>query len=253
MLIDAHAHLTHTEDPELEARLQRAQEANVRAIINVCTDAQDLERGLLLSRRVSSPRIYTVASITPHDAAKEMPDFVSLIEQAIEEKSLVAIGETGLDYHYYQETKEKQKERLRFFIRLAQKVHVPIVIHCRDAFDDLFQIFDEEPKAQVMIHCFTGTLVEAEKALSRGWYLSFSGIVTYPKSKELQEVASKVPLDKILLETDSPYLAPQKYRGRPNEPAHIVETARLIASLRNIPVEELCTACYRNTCQLFAL
>lgn len=258
MFIDAHAHLTGQEDPLLPDLLSRAALAGVKTILNVCCDLDDLTRGLVLAAGTSTPKIYTIAAITPHDAAKEMDQFFSLIEESAQAGSLVAIGETGLDYHYMHAPKERQQELLRVHFQLASKEKLPIVIHCRDAFDDLFVILDEESKLcssppQVMLHCFTGGIKEARAAVERGWYISFSGCVTFPKSLGLQEVASMVPLDKVLIETDTPYLAPQGYRGRRNEPAFIVETAKMVAKCKNIPQELLAQHATENTETLFKL
>src|SRR5262249_13772482 len=129
----------------------------------------------------------------------------------------------------------------------------PVVIHCRDAYDDLEEILDRECKSRVMMHCFTGTIEEARRAISRGWYISISGIVTFPKSSGLHQVAKEIPLDRLLLETDSPYLAPQGYRGKTNEPAYLHVTAEYVAKLRNISLDELARKTTENVQNLFDL
>lgn len=248
-LIDAHAHLTHAEADAVQQLLQRAKEANVEAIINVCCDLDDLLRGLKLAESSQNPKVYTVAALTPHDAAKDDTAFFQQIKKCISEKKLVAIGETGLDYYYNHAPKEVQMASFARYRDLAQEHNLPIVIHCRDAFDDVCNILD--PLEKVMLHCFTGTVAEAERALERGWYISLSGIVTFPKSTGLQEVAKMVPLDRLLIETDSPYLAPQGYRGQKNEPSFLVATAKIVAALKGISVAALAEATTKNVKRLF--
>ncbi len=247
MFIDAHAHLTYDNHPELEPLLKRAAESGLEAIINVACDLDDLERALLLSKQNFGPKVYTAAALTPHDAAKDDDAFYKAIEKASGE--LVAIGETGLDYHYNLAPKDLQKKSLERYLELARRINLPLVIHCRDAFSDLFSIIPKD--TAVMLHCFTGSLQEAKEAVDRGWFVSFSGIVTFSKSIALQEVAKYLPEDHIFLETDSPYLAPQGYRGKQNEPAYLVETAKFVANLRGVSVEKLAASTTDNVKRLF--
>lgn len=253
MLIDSHAHLTHISFSEdVRPFLERAKSSGIESIVNICTNPLELERGLALASEF--PWIYTVAATTPHDVAKEGEEAFPIMERHAMQGDLVAIGETGLDYHYYPETKEIQQLFLRRYLQLAIKCSRPVVIHCREAFADLFQILDEEYEGRPgVLHCFTGTLEEADEVIKRGWYLSLSGIVTFKKSTTLQEIAKKVPLGQLLIETDSPYLAPAPHRGKPNEPAYLLDTAKFIANLRGIPLENLAAATTFNTRSLFSL
>jgi TatD DNase family protein len=257
MLIDAHAHLTHPDfQGDLPTLVEEAKRVGIEAIVNICTDPDEVEQGLALCR--TYPEIYTVAATTPHDADKEGEAYFPQMERYAHSGVLVAIGETGLDYHHYSASKEIQKLFLRRYLQLAIQCHLPVVIHCREAFADLFQILDEEYVVgglhlPGMLHCFTGTLVEAKEVVARGWYLSLSGIVTFKKSQTLQEVAKYVPLDQLVIETDAPYLAPLPYRGKRNVPAYLIETARFIASLRGISFEELAAATSRNARTLFGI
>jgi TatD DNase family protein len=253
MLIDAHAHLT---DPtfrnDLPELLKRAQEAGVVAIVNICTDPEEVAFGLRLKQEF--PWIYTVASTTPHDAEKEGEKHFAQMEQYAASGALVAIGETGLDYYHYSHTKEIQKYFLRKYLQMAKHCGLPIVIHCREAFEDLFKILDEEYQGLPgVLHCFTGTIAEAEEVIKRGWYVSFSGIVTFKKSIELQEVAKNIPLDRLLIETDAPYLAPLPFRSKRNEPAFLIETAKCVATLRGIPLTTLASATSENARALFRI
>lgn len=250
MLIDSHAHLSA---PPLidhaEEILQRAQQGHISAIVNICTDVSSLEKGLLLSQR--HPWIYNAAAVTPHDAAT-WKDFLPHIQKHTSQ--LVAIGETGLDYHYEHSPRDLQLESLLHHFALAHEAKLPVVFHCRQAFDDLFAMADRHLKnTPALLHCFTGTQEEAKKCLDRGWLISFSGIVTFKKSVELQEVARFVPMDQMVIETDAPYLAPQSKRGKLNEPAYISETAHFLAQLKGISIEKFAVATSDNARSFFKL
>lgn len=252
-LIDSHAHLTGDElYPDVDSILQRAFDAGVESIINICTDVKTLERGVELRKRY--PQVYNAASTTPHDAVTEGDLYFSTMEAAARRGDLVAVGETGLEYFHFPETKEVQKTLFVRYLQLAIETSLPVIIHCRDAFEDFFKIIDDVyPNRPGVLHCFTGTEQEAQQLMERGWYLSLSGIVTFKKSEELRRVAKNIPLDRLLVETDSPYLAPQSRRGKQNEPAYIFETARCVADVRGISVETLVEATNSNTKSLFFL
>ncbi|MBA3602864.1 MAG: TatD family hydrolase [Parachlamydiaceae bacterium] len=247
---DSHAHLgDEALYPNIDSILERAKKANLSNILNICTNVETLERGLLLQK--SYPWIFNAAATTPHDAEKEGEVVFPLIAHHARQGDLAAIGETGLDYYYYKETQESQKHFLRLYLQLALECELPVVIHCRDAFSDLFQILDEEyivngKHATGVLHCFTGTLAEAKEVIARGWYLSLSGIVTFKKSHELKEVAKWVPLNQLLIETDAPYLAPHTKRGSVNEPGYLPETASLIAQAKGLTLEEVAAATSTN-------
>lgn len=252
-MFDSHAHLSDPAlYPQIDPILQRAKAAGVEHIINICTDLQTLHDGLKLAEKY--PWVYNAAAATPHDAHEDQEPFFKAIKAAAEAGQLAAIGETGLEYHYFPQTAPDQKRWLIRFMHLALDLKLPLIIHCREAFNDLFEIIDAEYKgAPGILHCFTGTLEEARGVIERGWYLSLSGIVTYKKSAALQEVAKWVPLDKLLIETDAPYLAPQSNRGKQNEPAYIAETAALIANLKGVPISELISKTNNNTLTAFKL
>ena len=203
---DSHAHLSASSVlPDIEGILARAKEAGVKRILNICTDVETLEKGLLLQKR--HPQISNAGATTPHDVEKEGESAFPFFAEAARSKKLVAVGETGLDYYYEHSNQEMQKRFLKRYLHLALECSLPVIFHCRDAFDDLFAIADHEYKknAPAILHCFTGTIHEAEKVLSRGWHLSLSGIVTFKKSEALREVARIVPLSQLLIETDTPY------------------------------------------------
>ncbi len=256
-LFDSHAHLTSDQVfPEVDEVLERAQEAGVEKIVNICTCDVTLKRGLDLRKKYDW--IYNAASTTPHDIVEDGERLFPLMAEHARSGDLVAVGETGLDYYYHEESKELQQHFLSKYFALALETRLPVVIHCRDAFDDFFRILDEDYRvegfhAPGVLHCFTGTLQDAHEVINRGWYLSLSGIVTYKQSHELREVAQITPLNQLLIETDTPYLAPQSRRGKKNEPAYIVETAQLIADLKGIPLEELVEATNENAVKFFGI
>ncbi len=252
MLIDTHAHLTMEPLVGDESVLERARQAGVERIVNICTDAKSLHAGLALAKRhpKSHPWVFNTAATTPHDVQKEGDVFFSDVEKAAE--FLVAIGETGLDYYYEHSPKKVQQEFLSRYLLLAKEKNLPLVFHCRDAFNDLFSITSEiYGNCAAVLHCFTGTQEEAKRGLDRGWYISFSGILTFKKSEELRHIASYVPLDKILVETDAPYLAPQSRRGKTNEPAFIRETLAVLAACKNLTSEEMEKITWANAEKLF--
>lgn len=249
---DSHAHLSSIEGiPLIENLIERAKKEQVARIVNICTDVVTLEAGIELNRLY--PFIKNAGATTPHDVESEGESAFSFFEKAAKEKKLCAIGETGLDYHYQYSPKELQKKFLIRYLHLAEETNLPVIFHCREAFLDLFRIVDLEypSKAQAILHCFTGTMSEAEAVLERGWYLSLSGIVTFKKSEALREVAKRVPLSQLLIETDTPYLAPQSQRGKMNEPSFLPEIARCIAEVKGVSVEDVAKATSDNAQRLF--
>jgi len=250
-VIDSHAHLTSPQIlSEVDAVVMRAKEAGVEKIINICTDEVSLEEGLKLQERC--PGIFNTAATTPHDVEEEGESFFPIVKASVEK--LVAIGETGLDYFYEHSPKEKQKAFLAHYFELAIQSGLPIIFHCRDAFEDLFALADEQYKdRKAVLHCFTGTKEEAKKCLDRGWMVSFSGIITFKKSSYFEEIIQYVPLDRIFIETDSPYLAPQKRRGKQNEPSFIGEVVEKIAEWKGVSFQEVEKTTTKNISQFFAL
>jgi len=251
--IDSHAHLTSPSVlPHLEEVLARARLAQVSYILNICTDPESLKEGLFLATQ--HPWIKNAGATTPHDVAEEGEEAFPLFSAAAKGKKLAAVGETGLDYHYAYSPKEIQKQFLKRYLHLAAETHLPVIFHCREAFSDLFSVVDSEYPAQApaVLHCFTGTIQEAEQVIKRGWYLSLSGIVTFKKSEPLREVAKMVPLSQLLIETDTPYLAPQSQRGKPNEPSFIPEIAAAIAAAKGIAPEQVALATAENAKRLFS-
>ncbi len=252
-MIDTHAHLTSDElFMQIDDLIVRAKKADINKIFNIATDLKTLERGILL--REKYPMIENIASTTPHDVDQEGESFFPVVKEMAQQKRLIAIGETGLDYHYTHSSKENQMKYFRKYIELAIEVNLPLVIHCREAFRDLIEILDQYPKMRrILIHCFTGSKEEAQECLSRGYYLSFSGILTYKKSVELQHVCATAPIEQIVIETDAPYLAPQSLRGKQNEPSYIIETLAKMAELKSKTFHEMALITSNNTKSLFKI
>lgn len=250
-MIDSHAHVTGPALlPEAEQVIARAKQAGVRSIVNICTDLSSLQEGIKLHDK--HPSLFNCAATHPHDVEKEGSDFLPHVLASLDK--LVAIGETGLDYYYEYSPKVVQQKFLKRYLALAQETGLPVIFHCREAMKDLFAICDVEYKnGPAVMHCFTGTLEEAKEALNRGWYISFSGVITYKKSEELREVVRYVPLDRIFVETDAPFLAPQSRRGKQNEPAFVIETAAKVAEVKGITLEEVEHATEKNCMQFFGL
>ena len=250
-MIDSHAHLTSSQIlPEVEDIIDRAKGAGVHTIINICTDRPSLEAGLKLAERHKG--IHNTAATTPHDVEEDGEAFFPLVENAVEK--LVAIGETGLDYFYEHSPKKLQQEFLARYFALAKRCNLPIIFHCREAFPDLFAMANEMYQNRpAVLHCFTGTKEEAKGCLDRGWFVSFSGIITFKKSKELRDVVQYVPLEQMFVETDTPYLAPQSHRGKQNEPAFVIEIAEKIAEIKGVSLEEVEKVTSENISRFFRL
>ncbi len=251
--IDSHAHVT-SDAPfsTADELLKRAQEAGLTAIVNICTDPLSVQRGIELRQKY--PWFHLVACTPPNDVQQFGEKHFDFFVKAAHDGHFKAIGETGLDYHYDYSPKALQQEYLIKYLHLAIETNLPVVIHCRDAFEDFFTIIDREYLNRPgILHCFTGTMREAQQVIERNWYLSLSGIVTFKKSLELQEVAKWVPLENLLIETDTPYLAPQSKRGKMNEPAYLPEVAQMVARLKGISVEEVASVTAQNACKVFKL
>jgi TatD DNase family protein len=249
MYFDSHAHLTSQEfADDIDEVITRANRAGVDKIINVCIDEACLNKGLELKKKWNC--IYNSAAVHPHDAEKEGAYFFPIVEKAAKEGKIVAIGESGLDYYYEHSSKKTQQEYLVRHFELAKQYQLPLIIHCREAFADLFTLIDQ---CQAVLHCFSGTLEEAKQVLEKGWLISFSGIITFKKSGLLREVVKYVPLDRMFIETDAPFLAPQSQRGKRCEPAFVVETAGTIAEVKGIELEEVARTTFQNALHFFLL
>jgi TatD DNase family protein len=258
VLIDSHCHIAGPEfADDLDQVIQRAQDAGVaRAfVILAADDHPELEQANQVRARWSEVRFSI--GVHPHAAGKYASDPAETareVGRAIDAQPLSrAIGEIGLDYHYDFAPREVQQQVFREQIRLARRLKLPIVIHTREAEDDTFRILTEEQASEIggVFHCFTGDRAMARRALDIGFHLSLAGIVTFPRALELKEVSRMVPLDRLLVETDSPFLAPVPYRGKRNEPAHVARVADAIGELRNTSAEAVADATSENFHRLF--
>lgn len=251
-LIDSHAHLTSSAftSKEVEAMIQRALDSGVESIINIATTNESLKTGLELQKIY--PFIKNAAATTPHDVQKEGEFAFDYFEKEALNQQLVAIGETGLDYYYEHSDRICQQTYFIKYLDLAKRTSLPVIIHCREAFKDLLAIIDSHfAQKPFLIHCFTGSIEEAKAVFDRGGMISFSGMVTFKKSLEIQEVARMAPLHSFLIETDTPFLAPVPYRGKVNQPAYVVEVAKMVAHLKGLSLETIATSTLSNTKRFF--
>lgn len=252
MITDTHAHVGwESFDADLEAVLERARAAGVERMIVVGTTAETSRQAREVCRGRSG--LHPTAGIHPHDAGAAGPAERSAIEDLARAEECVAVGETGLDYFKEHSPRAAQAECFRWQLALARELDKPVVIHCRDALADVLAALDEFPGVRAVMHCFTYGPEELEPCLERGLYVSFSGVVTYRRNDANRAAARVVPLERLLVETDCPFLAPEGHRGRRNEPALVREVLACIAAERGTELEDLARATSANAAQLFAL
>jgi len=253
MLIDSHAHLDdvrYAEDrPDM---IQRAWDAGVRHIVTIGTGSGPDDMGCGIPIAESYDWIQTSLGIHPHDAAKVEDRHFDLMKSLATHPKVVAIGETGLDYHYDHSPREVQREVFARQLSIASELDLPVIVHTRNADEDTEQMIRKTTPARGVLHCFTSGAALADAALDMGFMISFSGITTFPNAKDLVDIVKKVPSDRILIETDCPYLAPTPHRGKRNEPAFVAETARFVAKVRNVELEQLESEILSNFTRLFS-
>lgn len=253
MFTDSHCHINAADfADDREETVQRAREMQITYILDVCDDIADMPR--LLDFCAKHKQIYTTAGVHP-ELADKYPDFTAeqILEQA-KSPYVVGVGECGLDYYYNAGIKEQQLKVLAEHIKAAQLSGLPLIIHNRESDDDMMALLGEAYKKQKFkgeLHCFSSSEKLLEFALSIGFYISASGIITFKKSEELRQMFKNVPNDRLLIETDSPYLAPVPHRGQRNEPAFVVNTAQVLAELKNMAVADLAELTTNNFLALF--
>lgn len=257
MFVDTHAHVDYDKFDEDRAEvIKRAKEAKLTHIIQIALGPQE-ESIQKAYDMVQSDDMFTMAvGLHPHDADAHTDEIEAIIEQYLTKPKVVALGEIGLDYYYDNSDRDNQRHAFESLMSVAKRMQKPICVHTRDAFDDtlaLTQNQDIFTTAQGVIHCFTGDKRQARAFLDAGALISFSGVVTFSKAIDVQEAATFVPLDRMLIETDCPFLAPTPHRGKRNEPSYVVEVAKKIAALKNISVEEVATQTTQNAQTLFGL
>jgi TatD DNase family protein len=263
MFVDSHAHLDGRQfDSDREQVIARAREAGVQTIVAIGNGdgPPDLDHGILLAEKY--PFIYATIGIHPHEARLADDAAYRKMEELAKHAKVIAWGEIGLDYFYDHSPREVQKEVFRRQMEMAAAAKLPIVIHCRpseasdDAWEDFFKMIEENWSDKGLggiLHCFTGTRLQAKRALDMGFMISFAGNVTFPKAQQIRDAALEVPLDRMLIETDCPFLAPVPNRGKRNEPAFVKDTAKKIAELRGLSPEEFGQQTSRNFYKFFKL
>ena len=253
-LIDSHAHLDFDKfNKDRDEVIQRAKSHGVINIINVGSNLSSSHRSLSLSQKYDM--IYAVVGIHPHEAKDLDKQALKVLKDLAKADKVVGIGEIGLDFYYDNSPRDKQKEAFREQLQLAKEIKLPVVIHSREADEETINILKEEnmKNHNILLHSYTGGKEMAEEALAMGFYFSAGGIVTFNSAQELKEIMQKIPLSRILLETDSPYLAPSPHRGKRNEPMYVKEVAKYIATLKNTTFENVAETTTKNTKRFFNL
>jgi TatD DNase family protein len=251
-VIDSHAHLNDPDfDADLHEVIQRAKAAGVTGIINIGYDLPSSRRAVELAAEYDW--MHAVTGVHPHYAQKVTPEILAELEQLARAPQVVAIGETGLDYYYDNSPREIQQQVFHRHLELAERLGLPVVVHSRDATQDTLAIIREHPGNRYLMHCYSQSVESARIYLDLGCYISFAGPVTFKNAHKLRQVAAAVPLDRLLIETDCPYLAPVPHRGKRNEPAWVKHVAEKLSELHSIPVEELIAVTTANTQAFFGI
>jgi TatD DNase family protein len=254
MLVDSHCHLDFADfATETDAVVARARAAGVGTLVTICTRLTEFERVLAIAERFDD--VWCSVGIHPHEAENEPDATAARLVELARHPKVVGIGEAGLDFYYDHSPRERQKEVFRRHIGAARLAGLPLIVHSRDADEETAALLEEGAAAGGLagvIHCFSSTAMLAERALALGFYISLSGIVTFRKAEQLRAIARDIPADRILVETDSPYLAPVPHRGKRNEPAFVVHTAELLAELRGEAADAFAATTTANFYRLFA-
>jgi TatD DNase family protein len=256
-LIDSHAHVDVSDfDADRDAMLARAQAAGVGTLLAIGNGPEIEKLGAAIHYAEQKDWIYASIGIHPHEAKHATEEHYAELDRLAQHSRVIAWGEIGLDYHYDHSPRDTQAQVFCRQLEQARTAKRPIVIHCREAWTDCLKLLEQHWRSSALggiFHCFAGTLAEARQGMEMGFLISFAGNVTYPKAQNLRDVAGEVPLDCLLVETDSPFLAPQPHRGRRNEPAYVAEVAQSIANVRNLPADEVACATAENFRRLFNL
>lgn len=254
MIFDSHTHLNAEQfNDDIPETIERAKELGVTKMAVVGFDTPMIEKSLQLSHDYSN--IYSIIGWHPTEAGSYTKDIEKKLQEQLTMPKVVALGEIGLDYYWMEDPKAVQAEVFRRQIAIAKEMNLPISIHTREALADTYQILKEEDIRDIggIMHSFSGDFEWAKRFLDLGMHISFSGVVTFKKAQDVQEAATHVPLDRLLVETDAPYLAPVPYRGKRNEPGYTRYTVEKIAELRNLPIEEVALQTWKNAHRLFRI
>ena len=251
--IDSHSHLVlESFQNDVDEVIQQAFSNDITYIVQSCDNLEEIEKNLVLTKKYSN--IYSSVGIHPHEAKSWTSVTRDTIIKYTKEEKVIAIGETGLDFYYNYSPQDTQVNVFREQIKIAKETKLPLVIHCRDAFKELIQILKEEkPDCGGVFHCFTGTLNDAKEGLDLGFYISFSGTLTFKNTIDLKEAAKEIPLEKTLIETDCPFLAPIPHRGKRNEPKYVKFIAGELANIHSVTIEEIGKITSENTKKLFGI
>ncbi len=254
MLVDSHCHLDFEDfAEELDEIVQRARDAGIGRMVTISTRVKKFPQVLAIAERFDD--VYCSVGTHPHRADKELDVAIADLVKLTDHPKVVAIGEAGLDYFYEYSPREAQAEGFRNHIAAARETGLPLVIHSRDADEDMAEILTEETGKGAfpfILHCFSSGRALAETGIELGGYVSFSGILTFGRSQDIRDIARDLPTDRLLVETDSPYLAPPPYRGKRNEPSYVVNTARVLAETRGVSEEEIAATTTENFFRLFS-
>ncbi|MDP9137375.1 MAG: TatD family hydrolase [Pseudomonadota bacterium] len=252
-VVDSHCHLDFPElSADLPAVIDRAAEAGVRLMVTISTRVRRFDAVLRIAERFDN--VYCSIGTHPHNAAEEPEVSAEELVALTRHPKVVAIGESGLDFHYQHSPREAQARSFRVHIEAARRSGLPLIVHSREAEDDTAAIIEEETAAgtlRVLLHCFSSKAALADRGLAAGCFISFSGILTFRNTTEIETAARLSPLDRLLVETDAPYLAPVPKRGKSNEPAFVVHTLRKLAEIKSVTPEEMARATNRNFFRLF--
>ncbi|MCL5935164.1 MAG: TatD family hydrolase [Firmicutes bacterium] len=254
LLVDTHAHIDIEEfHADREDTVKRAAQSGVAVIVNASFDLHSSRRSVSLAAKYGG--VYAIVGVHPHDAAKVPEGYLDDLADLARQPGVVALGEMGLDYYRDLSPREAQKKVFRDQLALAREMEIPVVIHDRDAHGDLMDILRKDgiPEKGGIMHCYSGSWDMALECMRMGFYISIAGPVTYPNAARLKDIASRLPLDRILIETDCPYLTPQINRGKRNEPAYVKYVAIEIARLRGMPPEDLARATSENAGRIFGI
>ncbi|MCI5050318.1 MAG: TatD family hydrolase [Rickettsiales bacterium] len=252
MLVDSHCHLNYPEFSDIETTIANAKQAGIQLMQTISTKRSDFDEVIALAE--SHERIYGSIGIHPHEAESHQDVTVEEIVSRAQHPKIIGIGETGLDFFYEHSPREEQEILFRRHIEASRQTGLPLIVHSRDADEDTVRILHEEYEKEAftgLIHCFSSTKYLSDKSLEIGFHISISGIITFKKAEALREAVKTVPLDKLLVETDAPYLAPVPYRGKPNQPAYTRETAECLADLMEVSFEKLAEQTTQNFYNLF--
>ena len=256
-LIDSHAHIDFPQfADDRDAMLERARAAGVGTLLAIGTGPGPEKLDAALPFADQHDWIYATVGIHPHEAEKVSPQHLEQLTALAKHRKVIAWGEIGLDYFYDHSPRHVQQSVFRDQMKLARQSKKPIIIHCRDAWADCLNMIEEHWRPSGLggiLHCFTSTLEDARRGIEMGFLISFAGNSTYPKAQNLRDVAKVLPLENLLIETDAPYLAPQPYRGKRNEPAYVAEVARTLATVRDLSPEEIAAATTSNFRRFFGL